>query len=640
MKKRNLFLLLIMSLILIMPKGAKAFTINAAGICNVADGQQANGTSTQICYTGVKREITFITSNESPSQKYFCLEEDKDLDSATYGDTPTTYSNSGYACAVYALLNDGTLTIDQLRTAIGGNSGTLNFSVTPDDTTHYTLSATQNTAQEVYVKIQQKIWDSSISASTNCASSVPYVQPKGSAVPSISSNLTATELTKDDPSDEYLYSKVTVTKNSAVPSYKLELTNEPANTKVAIDKAGATLITNLNAVTVSEFYILIPATATNINVNVKASYTYTEKKVTNVTINQYTTSHTANQSLGKLSATTVDTSKTTSGQIRIESNPTIDFKICKVNKANPSIKIPGVQFKIKPSGSEEFTLTTGSDGCAIKKNVSRDTYTITEVSAPAGYVKMANGTANCTTTAYGTACEYTAENTPITLKVKKLDTSNKPLKDAKMKILKADGTEAIPQWTSVLEDKIIDFKDMPFGKYTLVEEEAPNGYVISTSVEFEIYEDHYVVNNETKQYTADATVTVTMIDEPTKVSILKVDKTTGKPLSGAVLVIEDADGNRVTEEWTTDGTAKVFTNLSFGTYYLVEISAPDGYVATSERTEFTISQTSADEEVIIENEEVPSTASSKSALLISFAMLDVAIGIAILLYVKKRQAFE
>ena len=74
--------------------------------------------------------------------------------------------------------------------------------------------------------------------------------------------------------------------------------------------------------------------------------------------------------------------------------------------------------------------------------------------------------------------------------------------------------------------------------------------------------------------------------------------------------------------------------------YLVELEAPEGYVLQEERTPFVISHSSEDEQVVIENHAVPSTAANKSALLISFAMLDIALGIAILLYVRKRKAME
>ena len=131
-----------------------------------------------------------------------------------------------------------------------------------------------------------------------------------------------------------------------------------------------------------------------------------------------------------------------------------------------------------------------------------------------------------------------------------------------------------------------------------------------------------------------------MVDEVTRFSVLKVNAETGEPLVGAVLRIEKEDGTVVQEEWTTTAEPKEFTKMEFGTYYLVEVSAPEGYLLQEERQPFTISQTSQDQQVVIKNVEVPNTAANKSALLISFAMLDIALGIAIILYVRKRKVTE
>lgn len=635
MKKKGLFLLLLMAL-MIIPLKSKAFTVDPAGICNVSGGQQANGTPKQICYTGVSREITFITSNETPNQKYFCLQEDKELNGATYGDTAIhTYSNEGYACAVYQLLDEGSITLTNLKTAIGGSdSGVINFSVTADDLSHYTLSTVSaGSAADTYVKIQQKIWNTSANATCSTSYSEPKVEPK------IEANLAATTLTKDSEGDEYMYSKITVTKNSAVSSYVVSLQNAPAGTILSSNKTTAGAIEG-TTLTANEFYVLVPSTATNVNITVKASHTYQSTALTNVTVDEYKSGDASNQTLGKLSITTTTTNKTTSGQIKLTSNPVIDFKVCKTD-SKTGAKMAGVTFHVTSAdGSTTFDLTTGSDGCAVKENVKQAKYTVSEVAAPNGYVKMANTSVDCSSTIIGTTCPCDAKNTPIVLKVKKIDRDNQEqgLVGAKMQILDKDG-HVFDEWTSVLTDHIVN-KNIPFGKYILREEEAPAGYIISTEIEFEIKADSYIIGNETKQYGDDAIVTVTMIDDVTKVSILKIDAATGTPLVGAKLRIELEDGTPVGEEWVTDGNPKVFTKMAFGTYYLVEVEAPEGYVLQEERQSFTISQTAPEQEIVIENHVVPNTAAAKSALLISFAMFDVALGIAIILYVRKKQVTE
>ena len=63
-----------------------------------------------------------------------------------------------------------------------------------------------------------------------------------------------------------------------------------------------------------------------------------------------------------------------------------------------------------------------------------------------------------------------------------------------------------------------------------------------------------------------------------KTSSLTNDEKT-QPLKGAQFVLQDADGDDVTEVLTTDDSGKVvFTNLEPGSYKLVEKQAPEGYV--------------------------------------------------------------
>lgn len=636
MKKRNLILLLILALIMVIPANIKAFSVEVAGNCNNAQGTTATGTAAQLCYVGTTRHITFITS--TANQKYFCLQENKLLNEATYSDTAAnTYTNSGYACAVYSALRDSNgITIDSLKGAIGNvNEGTLNFNNnTLTVGSNYTVaSVTPGSPADVYVKIQQAIWANGMSESTTCTH--PYVETVASA-PAINS-LSATALAQDTATDTYYYSKVTVNKNSSVSSYNVTLTNAPTGTIISSNKTAGGQING--AITAAEFYVLVPATATPLTtqITVKAEATYPRRKVTNAVLTEYTSNDTTNQTLGKLNVRIEEEIALTNATANI-TNSSINFQICKKD-SKTNLAMSGVGFRVtSEDNSVTFDLTTGTDGCATKTNIKKAKYVIHELATPNGYKKGADYTLDCTSKESGTTCKYDALNTPITLKVRKLDDSNEPLKDARMQILDKDGN-VFDEWTTVLEDHIVN-KNIPFGKYILREEEAPAGYVISTEIAFEIKEDSYIVGGVTKPYGDDAIVTVTMIDKVTKVSILKTNAETGEPLVGATLRIEDADGNPVTDEWVSTAEPQVFTKLPFGTYYLVEVAAPEGYVLQEERIEFTISQSSPESEVVIENHEVPNTASAKSALLISFAMLDIALGIAIILYVRKRKLTE
>lgn len=88
----------------------------------------------------------------------------------------------------------------------------------------------------------------------------------------------------------------------------------------------------------------------------------------------------------------------------------------------------------------------------------------------------------------------------------------------------------------------------------------------------------------TKQaVTASETLTISS----SKVSIVKLDRTTGEPLAGAELVLKDAAGN-VIASWTSTTNAHVIRNLSNGTYTVEETKAPTGYKKLTKPIQFTI----------------------------------------------------
>ncbi|MBQ9057653.1 MAG: Cna B-type domain-containing protein [Atopobiaceae bacterium] len=103
-----------------------------------------------------------------------------------------------------------------------------------------------------------------------------------------------------------------------------------------------------------------------------------------------------------------------------------------------------------------------------------------------------------------------------------------------------------------------------------------------------------IVHNDSRNIMSER-VTVTVEEPPTpptpptpsksEVSFIKVDEN-GDPMVGAMLHVEDTNGNTVVEQWTSTTEAKV-CQLAAGTYYPVEDEAPEGYVR-AERKQFTV----------------------------------------------------
>ena len=620
MRKNRLFLLLLMALMVILPKSVNAFTSNPAGLnCNT---DHPNGVENGICYIGSDRHITFITQQGNTSVNYFCLSERKELGAHEYSDTPVyTKTDEGFACAVHNLLANGTISLSDL------NEGYFSFGTITGYDSNYNVSSVSGSAL-VYTKLQTEMWR--IGENATCT---PYTTAPATA-PTMSLSAGPMTLTTDG---NYYYSKITVTTTGALSNYTIALENAPEGTIRSASTSASDVIQANQQISAHEFYILIPAaSATTATVRVKTQHNYSVSTVSASMEKYAPLTHTANQELGRLKITKSSEQKSVTAQTQVSLNPTIDFKICKKDSKTEA-PMAGVEFRVtSQDASTTFNLTTGADGCAVKENVKQVKYTIVEVNTPDGYVKLNNKSVDCSTITAGQICTANIKNTPIQLYVKKIDESGAALIDAKMQILDKDGN-VFDEWTfEILEDHKVD-KNIPFGTYTLREEEAPNGYVIATEIEFTIAEDKYYIGETAYDYDDEARVTVEMVDEPTKVSILKLIEGTEDGLVGATLRVEDADGN-VIDEWVTDGEPHVIEHLAYGTYYLVEVAAPEGYILNTEPIEFVISKTSSDEKVTMHN--VPDTIAGKSALLISFAMFDIALGIGILVYVNKRKETE
>ena len=111
--------------------------------------------------------------------------------------------------------------------------------------------------------------------------------------------------------------------------------------------------------------------------------------------------------------------------------------------------------------------------------------------------------------------------------------------------------------------------NLPIGKYILKEIKAPEGYVLSES---DKVIDLDFGNLNISEYTYEAVFT----NDPTVVTIEKLDAVSSTPISGAKLQLLNEDGS-IYAEWTTDVDAKTFKAIPVGKYTLHEVKSPEGY---------------------------------------------------------------
>ncbi len=239
-------------------------------------------------------------------------------------------------------------------------------------------------------------------------------------------------------------------------------------------------------------------------------------------------------------------------------------------------------------------ITTDKNGKGTITNLKPGAYKIREIKAPNGYainkevieVKAEIREANTANFEYSVDCDEIPHTTVIS-KYFLSGNERKPLEGALLQLLDENGT-LIEEFTTSSEDYVI--KGLSNGKYILHEVGAPAGFVKSEDIQFEINDD--VVKSK-----------VEMKDETTKVEITKVDKDTGKPLSGASLQIFDLNG-KVMDEWISTDKPHRLERLPVGEYTLHEVKAPDGYHLVKDQ-KFTVKETAEVQNFNLSNVLIP-----------------------------------
>lgn len=191
-------------------------------------------------------------------------------------------------------------------------------------------------------------------------------------------------------------------------------------------------------------------------------------------------------------------------------------------------------------------------------------YTLTETTAPKGYVKAESIKFTVSTD---------KKDQTLVMKDKQFTASKKDVsgknnvEGAKLEV-RDDQNRVVDSWTSTKEDHYVS--GLEEGKtYTLIEETAPEGYVRAVEITFT------VTNEKVDQE-------VNMFDAQVKVS--KTDALTGDAVKGAEFTVFDKDGN-IVDKWTTDGTAHAVSGLDAGSEYILkETKTPEGYMTAPDRT--------------------------------------------------------
>lgn len=202
-------------------------------------------------------------------------------------------------------------------------------------------------------------------------------------------------------------------------------------------------------------------------------------------------------------------------------------------------------------------------------------YTLTETTAPKGYVKAQSIKFTVSTD---------KKDQTLVMKDKQFTASKKDVsgknyvEGAKLEV-RDDQNRVVDSWTSTKEDHYISGLEEG-KKYTLTEKTAPNSFVKAESIEF----------------TAGGDKNQSLVMKDKQVSVTKTDITGTQEVPGATLTVKDEDGNTV-DTWVSGDKEHHVSGLEEGkTYTLIEETAPEGYVRAEEIT-FTVTKEKVDQEV-------------------------------------------
>ena len=246
------------------------------------------------------------------------------------------------------------------------------------------------------------------------------------------------------------------------------------------------------------------------------------------------------------------------------------IQVKKVDTLDENKKLENVEFNISSDKDMKNIITTektNNEGIATFTDLELGTYYIQEKAQVNGYI-LNDTIYEIEVRENGDNFTITCENKPTEITFSKVDeTGVKEIAGATIQIIDKETNEIVEEWVSSEETHIVNY--LIEGKeYIMREISAPYGYEIAEEITF-VMGDGIKVKMQNNPILK--TLQITKIDKDTK-EIIKDKFTFGLYIDKeCTKLIQQVDSN-VKEGIVT------FKDIRYGTYFIKEISAPNGYI--------------------------------------------------------------
>lgn len=243
------------------------------------------------------------------------------------------------------------------------------------------------------------------------------------------------------------------------------------------------------------------------------------------------------------------------------------FSLLKVDEYHKPLA--GVEFGLfREDGTQQASAVSDEKGLVTFEKIPYGTYTIQETKTLTGYLK--NFT-KVPITIDGTFVNpkepiATLENCQSVILIQKVDQNNTALQGAEFGLYDESG-KLIMTTVSDMEG-MAHFIGADYGKYTIRELSAPDGYLVSRDVISVTIDEGYTNTDKPA---------ATVIDPEKKIMCIKAD-TSGKPIPGVEFSLYNAATMEKVENAVSDKDGVViFRNFDYGEWIIRENAAPEGY---------------------------------------------------------------